>query len=120
MGRGAESKKRAKANALIVAGGFGTSGQVLQEFYTVATRKGEPLSPEQALLWIERLVTFPCVPIDAALVVDAIAIAARYRISYWDGAIVAAAEALGAAILYTEDLNHAQMYGSVRAINPFL
>jgi predicted nucleic acid-binding protein len=120
MGRGAESKKRARANELILAGDFGTSGQVLQEFYTVATRKGESLTPKEAFSWIERLVNFPCVPIDAALVVDAIAISDRYRISYWDGAIIAAAETLGAATLYTEDLNHGQMYGSVRVINPFL
>ena len=43
----------------------------------------------------------------------------RFRIRYWDGAIVAAAEALGAATLYTEDLNNGQLYGSVRAVNPF-
>ncbi len=44
----------------------------------------------------------------------------RHEISYWDGAIIAAAESLGASILYTEDLNHGQHYGSVRAVNPFL
>ena len=35
-------------------------------------------------------------------------------------AVVAAAERLGAPIFYTEDLNHNQVYGSVRAVNPFL
>ena len=44
----------------------------------------------------------------------------RYELSYWDGAIISAAESLGASILYTEDLNHGQHYGSVRAVNPFL
>ena len=44
----------------------------------------------------------------------------RYKLSYWDGAIVAAAEALGAPVLYTEDLNHGQVYGTVTAINPFI
>lgn len=43
----------------------------------------------------------------------------RFQLSYWDGAIVAAAQELGAETLYTEDLNHGQVYGSVRAINPF-
>ncbi len=43
----------------------------------------------------------------------------RYKISYWDGAILAAAEQLGAPILYTEDLNDGQTYGSVTVINPF-
>ena len=43
----------------------------------------------------------------------------RFKISYWDGAIIAAAEALGAETLYTEDLNDGQLYGSVRVENPF-
>ena len=49
-----------------------------------------------------------------------IEIARRYQISYWDAAIIAAAGELGATILYTEDLNHGQAYGTVTAINPFL
>ena len=32
---------------------------------------------------------------------------------------LAAAEALGASTLYTEDLNDGQTYGAVRAVNPF-
>jgi predicted nucleic acid-binding protein len=120
MGRGAEARKRARAEALISAGDFATSGQVLQEFYTVVTRKGVPLSPRQAFDWIERLVRFPCVAVDTSLVVEAIAISERYRISYWDGAILTAAGFAGAQTLYTEDLNHGQVYGSVRAVNPFL
>ena len=43
----------------------------------------------------------------------------RYRISFWDACVLAAAERLGAPILYTEDLNHGQSYGSVRVDNPF-
>ena len=54
------------------------------------------------------------------LIKVAIEISWRYRISYWDGAILAAAERLGAEVLYTEDLNHGQAYGTVRVINPFL
>ena len=42
-----------------------------------------------------------------------------FRISYWDAALIAAAERLDAPILYTEDLNHDQLYGSVRVVNPF-
>jgi predicted nucleic acid-binding protein len=40
--------------------------------------------------------------------------------STWDGAIVAAAQSLGAGVLYTEDLSHGQDYGGVRVENPFL
>jgi predicted nucleic acid-binding protein len=43
----------------------------------------------------------------------------RYQISFWDGLILAAAEAGGAEVLYTEDLSHGQRYGGVLARNPF-
>ncbi len=99
---------------------FGTSGQILQEFYVTVTRKiRRPLSSNEALEWIEQLELQPCVPIDATLVKNGIVMAERYRISYWDGAILAAAEALGVHTVYTEDLNHGQIYGSVRVLNPF-
>jgi predicted nucleic acid-binding protein len=97
------------------------SAQVLQEFYVVATRKAEvPLRPAAALDWIEQLEEFPCADVSPALVKLGAVMAERYRISYWDGAILAAAESLGAPVVYTEDLNHGQDYGAVRAINPFI
>ena len=50
---------------------------------------------------------------------DAIDISRRFRLSYWDGAIIAAAQILGCEAIYTEDLNPGQHYGPVRALNPF-
>ena len=100
---------------------FGTSGQVLAEFYTNAIKKGsEPLSFARARQWIDLLSRKPCQPIDAGIVQSGLENSDRYEISYWDGAIIAAAQRLGATILYTEDLNHGQTYGSVKAINPFI
>jgi predicted nucleic acid-binding protein len=94
---------------------------VLAEFYNVATRKGaRPLTPETAERWVRTLAKKPCQSIDPAVVLAGIALSQRYQISYWDGAIIAAAERLGAKILYSEDLNHGQTYGSVRVENPFL
>ncbi len=116
-----EKDKREKAFELIEAGGFGVSGQVLQEFYVVVTRKvSRPLSPVLAFGWIEQLDIWPCVPVDAHLVKAGIEMSERYKISYWDGAIVAAAVELGVRRLYSEDLNHGQSYGSVQIINPFM
>jgi predicted nucleic acid-binding protein len=40
-------------------------------------------------------------------------------ISYWDAAILAAPEALGAQTLFSEDLSDGQQYGGVRVVNPF-
>ena len=113
--------KKTKAIDLLGGKRFGLSAQVLQEFYANATRKADcRMSPDAALEWIERLEECTCLPVDVALVKSAAAVSARYKVSYWDGAIIAAAEALGAPLLYTEDLNHGQAYGSVTAINPFL
>lgn len=93
---------------------------MLQEFYVTVTRKLEvPLTAERALEWIEQWDAFPCVAIDHHLVKVAAEISERYRTSYWDGAIIAAAERAGAKLLFTEDLNDGQMYGGIRVVNPF-
>lgn len=100
---------------------FGTSGQVLAEFYVNAQRKGAtPLTPEEAQEWVRRLSKKPFQPVDYRVVRAGIEHARRYRISYWDAAVIAAAERLGARVVYSEDLNHGQTYGSVRVENPFL
>lgn len=100
---------------------FGLSAQVLAEFYTNAIRIGpRPLPPEIARQWVVNLAKKPCLPIDANIVRSGIEISQRYQISYWDGAIIAAAERLGAKTLYSEDLSDGQVYGSVKVVNPFL
>jgi predicted nucleic acid-binding protein len=120
MGTGDDEPKRQRALDLMDAEDFGTSAQVLQEFYVTVVRKAKrPFSPLQALEWIEQWAAFPCQSIDRQLVLTAIERSERFKISYWDGAIIAAAEALGAGIVYSEDLSDGQQYGSVRVINPF-
>jgi predicted nucleic acid-binding protein len=121
VSRAAEDSAKARvALSLIETADFGLSGQVLQEFYVTTTRKIRvPLSHDEALDWIESFEQFPCVPVDSSLVFQGAETARRHQVSYWDGAIIAAAERLGATTLYSEDLNHEQMYGSVRVVNPF-
>lgn len=120
IGTGKDEPKRLRAVALIKSGNFGTSAQVLQEFFvTVVKKSSRPISPEQALEWVEQLSAQPCQPIDHRLVRIAIEQSARYRISYWDAAIISAAQALGCHTVYSEDLNHGQEYAGVRVINPF-
>lgn len=100
---------------------FGTSGQVLAEFYVNAQRKGSrPLTADEAQEWVSRLSKKPFQPVDYKVVRQGVEHARRYQISYWDGAVIAAAERLGAKVLYSEHLNHGQTYGSVRVENPFL
>jgi predicted nucleic acid-binding protein len=117
----ADARKRTKALELVQRSDFGLSAQVLQEFYVTVTRKiRKPLAPELAVALIDEYRVFPTVPTDYPLIVMAAELSLRYGISYWDGAILAAAEALETPTLYTEDLNHGQRYGRVRALNPFI
>jgi predicted nucleic acid-binding protein len=117
----AELSKKERALELIEHADFGLSAQVLQEFYVNVTAKiALPLAPDAAVALLEEFKTFPIVWTDYPLIVAGIELALRFGISYWDGAIIAAAERLGAATLFTEDLSHGQRYGSVQAVNPFL
>ena len=115
-----DEPKRPIAIALLEAEEFVTSGQVLAEFYHNTVRKGDSrLSHEEAELWLDKIADRPCAPVDAALVSMGASFSARYRISYWDGAMLAAAQELSATTFYSEDLNHGQRYGDVTVINPF-
>ena len=120
VGTGKDERKRKRALGLIDSEDFGTSSQVLQEFFvTVVKKASRPLSAAQALEWIEQWSTFPCQPIDHQMVHIAIEQSERHMISYWDAAILAAAQALGSHTVYSEDLNGGQSYGRVRVVNPF-
>ena len=115
-----ESAKKERALELIEHVDFGLSAQVLQEFYVTVTLKiAKPLTPEAAVALLDEFRYFPVVATDYPLIVAGIETSVRFGISYWDGAIIAAAESLGAKTLFTEDLSHGQSYGSVQAVNPF-
>ena len=120
VGTGRDEPKRKRALELIESEDFGTSAQVLQEFFVTVVRKASrPLSTAQALDWIEQWAAFPCQAIDHQLVRIAIEQSERFAISYWDAAILVAAEALGTDTVYSEDLGDGQRYGRVRVVNPF-
>ena len=114
-------RKREISIGLLESLDFGVSAQVLLEFFVTVTRKLElPLVPGAAVQFIQRLSLLPVVATDADLVFEGILCSLENHISYWDGAIIAAAQRLEAATLYSEDLNHGQVYGTVRVVNPYL
>lgn len=116
-----EANKMQIASGLIESDDYGLSTQVLQEFYVIATTKmKQRLSARDALAFIERLQRRPCAVIDLDVIRAAIRLQERYRISYWDAAILAAAHELKTRTVYTEDLGHGQFYGEVQVINPFV
>ena len=117
-----EARKRDIAQRLTTTTEWGTSTQVLQEFYVNATRGKIPtLTVDEASEAVDLMIAMhPCAGMDGATIQQAIRIHQRYQISYLDAAVVAAAIALGAKVLYSEDLNHGQIYEGVRVENPFL
>lgn len=118
----AERDKRAAALRLLDRADVGLSVQVFQEFYVQATRpsRAKPLSHEMAASLIEAWTRFNVQPMTLDVLLAALDIKQRHRLSYWDSAIVAAALALGCGELYTEDMQHGLAIDGLRLINPFL
>jgi predicted nucleic acid-binding protein len=117
--RNRDPRRAPIAERLVLGTLFGVSGQTLAEFVAVARRKSL-LSDESIDNWLLLLGNCPLLPVDQAYVRSGFDIARRYAINYYDAALLGAAERLSAPIFYTEDLNHNQVYGSVRAVNPFI
>ena len=117
----AEAEKRRRATELLRREDGALSVQVLQEFYTQATRPTRPqrLSHEIAADLIRAWTRFPIQEITLALFARALEIKKTHRFSYWDSAIIAAARALGCHELYTEDMAHGRQVEGVMIINPF-
>jgi predicted nucleic acid-binding protein len=76
-------------------------------------------SQSQALAFLEKFEVFPFIPSSYGLVLQGVRNSIKYQVSYWDGAILAAAVELGAKTLYSEDFTDGQLYGTVGVINPF-
>ena len=102
--------------------GRGTlSTQVLQEFYVNVRRKARPpVSQEDARALVADYLAWDPVVNDGAAVLEAVDAAHQHQLSFWDALVVVAAAKSGAAVIYSEDLNHGQRYGSVQVLNPFL
>ena len=116
-----EAEKRRRAQNLLLEGDLAVSVQVLQEFYAQVTRPGraDALTHSQVLRFIESIRGFPVQDITLAVFRAGVSISRRFRLSYRDGAILAAARACGCDAVYTEDLSDEQDYDGLRVINPF-
>lgn len=96
------------------------SVQVLQEFYVTVTRKlKKPLPVGKAREIVEEYLTWKVIDNTGGMLLDAIDLQRRARLSFWDSLIVQAAIQGACDQLYSEDLNAGQRFGSVRIVNPF-
>ena len=94
------------------------STQVMGETF-VSLIKKIGIEPADATDEIRKLTRFRVVELSAALVLRGLEIKAQFGLSYWDSLIIAAAERASCKVIFSEDLNDGQTYGSVLVMNPF-
>jgi predicted nucleic acid-binding protein len=118
----AQREKTAIAQEILVATDIALSVQVLQEFYVQAThsRRPDALPHDLAARLIEKWQRFHIQDNTLAVLHSALRLKERFHISYWDAAILAAAQAARCKTLLSEDLKHGQDYDGVMVVNPFL
>lgn len=97
------------------------SFQVVQECLNVALRKAEvALSVDEARSYLDAvLLPLVQVPASAALYHRALDVKLRWRLSFYDALIVAAALTAGCRRLLSEDLQHGQRFDALTVVDPF-
>lgn len=97
-----------------------TSMQVLAEYYVNAARKLRP-GVAQEVAWedVKSYFTWKPLPIDEPLLRHARDVEQRWRLSWWDSMIVAAAQLQDCTVLLTEDLHEGMLFGALRVRSPF-
>ncbi len=97
-----------------------TSVQVQMEFFVAVPRKiPKRLPADQAAKIIGDLATWKTFSPESRDVLAGIGRSEKYKIGFWDAMIVQAAAALDASVIWSEDLNHGQVYKGVMVKNPF-
>lgn len=97
------------------------STQVINEMVSVLTKKYGFLLFEAHEIAESLLDLCEVAAVDADTIRQAIALAKRYALSHWDSLIVASALLAGCDILYSEDMQHGQVFdGRLKVVNPFL
>jgi len=93
------------------------SVQVLQELHVNLIRKGG-LDPAASWRRVSDYLAWKVIDNDRLLLAAAFDVQTRWKLSYWDSLIVAAAQRSGAPLLWSEDLAEGQRYDELRVINP--
>jgi predicted nucleic acid-binding protein len=98
------------------------SYQVVQEFFNVALRRfSQPMQVADAEQYLGTVFR-PLLSVHSsqALYVEALHLHTQNGLSWYDSLIVSAAIQARCDLLYTEDLQHGQRFGSLQVRNPFL
>jgi predicted nucleic acid-binding protein len=98
-----------------------TSVQVLNEYYDVITRRFRPAVKREDA-WDDMrcyLSSWNPQPLDNEVLECAHDVEVRYRLSWWDSLVVAAAQVQHCVLLLSEDLQDGADYGGVIVRSPF-
>jgi predicted nucleic acid-binding protein len=125
----ASQRKQARAIELLRKGlaedSLRIPHQAVIEFVSAVTRarrgKGPLLSKPAAYREAEELLSqFVILYPNEAMLRMALRGASAYQLAWCDAHLWAYAEYYGLSELYSEDFEHGRLYGTVRAVNPFL
>jgi predicted nucleic acid-binding protein len=121
------SAKKAAQSAKLIRRAIETRGgivsyQVVQEFFNVALRRfAKPMSSGETEQYLA--TTFrPLLSVHSSLALygEALRIAAKFQLAWYDSLIVASAIEGQCDVLYSEDFQDGQQIGSVTISNPFV
>ena len=119
---GKDPAKQVVAREIVVSavrgGGFLISAQVLNEFSNIALLKLK-LSVEEVRKFVSFFSRIGVVSLESRWTDAALLLKQRYETQFFDSLLLVAAQENGCDEILTEDLNDGQMYGSVKAVNPF-
>ena len=108
----------------IIEGSVRLPHQAIVEFVAAVTRpiRGHIILPQaDALREAEEfLKQFTVLYPNEAILRDALRGCAAYQLNWFDAHLWSYAEHYGLSEIFTEDLQHDRLYGSVRVVNPFL
>jgi predicted nucleic acid-binding protein len=117
--------KRSRARELIRTVTFDRTGvvsyQVVQEFFHVILIKASGKMSLEDAQQVLATVFRPLLAVHSSIALfgEAILLQKRYRLSWYDSLIVAAAQQANCDILYTEDMQDGQRFGDLLIQNPF-
>jgi predicted nucleic acid-binding protein len=98
------------------------SYQVVQEFFNVALRRfAQPMRAAEAEQYLGTVFR-PLLSVHSstALYADALHLQSASGLSWYDALIVSSAIQANCDLIYTEDLQHEQRFGTLRVKNPFV
>ena len=93
------------------------STQVLHELSSRLYRWN--LSDTEVLTSVAPFKHWKVIPNDISIFEKGLYLKKKYRTSFWDGLILAAAIRSNAKELWSEDFNNGQLYEGVKIVNPF-